>query len=154
MCIRDRCKSIGKALMNLKIKKSRIPEESSVIMGEMLRNNKSLIALELEFNKLADKVVEPIIEGLKANKMIAKLNLKYNNIEKSGTIIGAMLKINKTLTKLNLMTNYLDYVSVKDMSEALKVNKTLIDLELSLSLIHICRCRRYAVCRSRWSPYH
>eukprot|EP00826_Nyctotherus_ovalis_P059326 TRINITY_DN8241_c0_g1_i1.p1 TRINITY_DN8241_c0_g1~~TRINITY_DN8241_c0_g1_i1.p1 ORF type:complete len:414 (-),score=137.99 TRINITY_DN8241_c0_g1_i1:17-1258(-) len=26
--------------------------------------------------------------------------------------------------------------------------------ELRLSLIHICRCRRYAVCRSRWSPYH
>eukprot|EP00826_Nyctotherus_ovalis_P022867 TRINITY_DN17653_c0_g1_i3.p1 TRINITY_DN17653_c0_g1~~TRINITY_DN17653_c0_g1_i3.p1 ORF type:complete len:103 (+),score=20.96 TRINITY_DN17653_c0_g1_i3:673-981(+) len=25
---------------------------------------------------------------------------------------------------------------------------------LLLSLIHICRCRRYAVCRSRWSPYH
>eukprot|EP00826_Nyctotherus_ovalis_P003326 TRINITY_DN10675_c0_g4_i1.p1 TRINITY_DN10675_c0_g4~~TRINITY_DN10675_c0_g4_i1.p1 ORF type:complete len:200 (-),score=56.10 TRINITY_DN10675_c0_g4_i1:14-613(-) len=23
-----------------------------------------------------------------------------------------------------------------------------------LSLIHICRCRRYAVCRSRWSPDH
>eukprot|EP00826_Nyctotherus_ovalis_P015517 TRINITY_DN14423_c0_g3_i1.p1 TRINITY_DN14423_c0_g3~~TRINITY_DN14423_c0_g3_i1.p1 ORF type:complete len:249 (+),score=63.16 TRINITY_DN14423_c0_g3_i1:107-853(+) len=26
--------------------------------------------------------------------------------------------------------------------------------EKNLSLIHICRCRRYAVCRSRWSPYH
>ena len=25
---------------------------------------------------------------------------------------------------------------------------------LDLSLIHIRRCRRYAVCRSRWSPYH
>eukprot|EP00826_Nyctotherus_ovalis_P026637 TRINITY_DN2079_c0_g2_i1.p1 TRINITY_DN2079_c0_g2~~TRINITY_DN2079_c0_g2_i1.p1 ORF type:complete len:281 (+),score=48.40 TRINITY_DN2079_c0_g2_i1:156-998(+) len=25
--------------------------------------------------------------------------------------------------------------------------------DLVLSLIHICRCRRYAVCRSRWSPY-
>eukprot|EP00826_Nyctotherus_ovalis_P002616 TRINITY_DN10527_c0_g1_i6.p1 TRINITY_DN10527_c0_g1~~TRINITY_DN10527_c0_g1_i6.p1 ORF type:complete len:106 (-),score=26.86 TRINITY_DN10527_c0_g1_i6:31-348(-) len=25
---------------------------------------------------------------------------------------------------------------------------------ICLSLIHICRCRRYAVCRSRWSPYH
>eukprot|EP00826_Nyctotherus_ovalis_P024321 TRINITY_DN18827_c0_g1_i1.p1 TRINITY_DN18827_c0_g1~~TRINITY_DN18827_c0_g1_i1.p1 ORF type:complete len:307 (+),score=63.07 TRINITY_DN18827_c0_g1_i1:45-965(+) len=24
----------------------------------------------------------------------------------------------------------------------------------NLSLIHICRCRRYAVCKSRWSPYH
>eukprot|EP00826_Nyctotherus_ovalis_P024861 TRINITY_DN19191_c0_g1_i2.p1 TRINITY_DN19191_c0_g1~~TRINITY_DN19191_c0_g1_i2.p1 ORF type:complete len:169 (-),score=6.36 TRINITY_DN19191_c0_g1_i2:21-506(-) len=28
------------------------------------------------------------------------------------------------------------------------------DSALKLSLIHICRCRRYAVCRSRWSPYH
>eukprot|EP00826_Nyctotherus_ovalis_P011270 TRINITY_DN12941_c0_g2_i4.p1 TRINITY_DN12941_c0_g2~~TRINITY_DN12941_c0_g2_i4.p1 ORF type:complete len:418 (+),score=119.20 TRINITY_DN12941_c0_g2_i4:636-1889(+) len=27
-------------------------------------------------------------------------------------------------------------------------------IALMLSLIHICRCRRYAVCRSRWSPYH
>ena len=26
--------------------------------------------------------------------------------------------------------------------------------EHCLSLIHIWRCRRYAVCRSRWSPYH
>eukprot|EP00826_Nyctotherus_ovalis_P020078 TRINITY_DN16276_c0_g3_i2.p1 TRINITY_DN16276_c0_g3~~TRINITY_DN16276_c0_g3_i2.p1 ORF type:complete len:100 (-),score=16.77 TRINITY_DN16276_c0_g3_i2:13-312(-) len=26
--------------------------------------------------------------------------------------------------------------------------------DMHLSLIHICRCRRYAVCRSRWSPYH
>ena len=23
-----------------------------------------------------------------------------------------------------------------------------------LSLIHICRCRRSTLCRSRWSPYH
>eukprot|EP00826_Nyctotherus_ovalis_P049686 TRINITY_DN6021_c0_g1_i1.p1 TRINITY_DN6021_c0_g1~~TRINITY_DN6021_c0_g1_i1.p1 ORF type:complete len:363 (-),score=92.32 TRINITY_DN6021_c0_g1_i1:22-1110(-) len=29
-----------------------------------------------------------------------------------------------------------------------------IENNLKLSLIHICRCRRYAVCRSRWSPYH
>ena len=24
----------------------------------------------------------------------------------------------------------------------------------TLSLIHIWRCRRYSLCRSRWSPYH
>eukprot|EP00826_Nyctotherus_ovalis_P004846 TRINITY_DN11076_c0_g1_i5.p1 TRINITY_DN11076_c0_g1~~TRINITY_DN11076_c0_g1_i5.p1 ORF type:complete len:355 (-),score=97.79 TRINITY_DN11076_c0_g1_i5:22-1086(-) len=30
----------------------------------------------------------------------------------------------------------------------------LVVLIIGLSLIHICRCRRYAVCRSRWSPYH
>eukprot|EP00826_Nyctotherus_ovalis_P044671 TRINITY_DN4840_c0_g1_i3.p2 TRINITY_DN4840_c0_g1~~TRINITY_DN4840_c0_g1_i3.p2 ORF type:complete len:112 (-),score=28.67 TRINITY_DN4840_c0_g1_i3:20-355(-) len=26
--------------------------------------------------------------------------------------------------------------------------------DLLLSLIHICRCRRSTLCRSRWSPYH
>ena len=25
---------------------------------------------------------------------------------------------------------------------------------IELSLIHICRCRRYSFCSSRWSPYH
>ena len=30
--------------------------------------------------------------------------------------------------------------------------KSLMDLRLSL--IHICRCRRLLTCRSRWSPYH
>eukprot|EP00826_Nyctotherus_ovalis_P009115 TRINITY_DN12390_c0_g1_i2.p1 TRINITY_DN12390_c0_g1~~TRINITY_DN12390_c0_g1_i2.p1 ORF type:complete len:268 (-),score=53.68 TRINITY_DN12390_c0_g1_i2:16-819(-) len=33
-------------------------------------------------------------------------------------------------------------------------NEVQPDLDSMLSLIHICRCRRYAVCRSRWSPYH
>eukprot|EP00826_Nyctotherus_ovalis_P021315 TRINITY_DN16851_c0_g1_i3.p2 TRINITY_DN16851_c0_g1~~TRINITY_DN16851_c0_g1_i3.p2 ORF type:complete len:389 (-),score=85.65 TRINITY_DN16851_c0_g1_i3:17-1183(-) len=30
----------------------------------------------------------------------------------------------------------------------------LTELKYSLSLIHICRCRRIERCRSRWSPYH
>eukprot|EP00826_Nyctotherus_ovalis_P022380 TRINITY_DN17376_c0_g2_i1.p1 TRINITY_DN17376_c0_g2~~TRINITY_DN17376_c0_g2_i1.p1 ORF type:complete len:204 (+),score=0.01 TRINITY_DN17376_c0_g2_i1:32-613(+) len=34
------------------------------------------------------------------------------------------------------------------------VSRNVFNIKKSLSLIHICRCRRYAVCRSRWSPYH
>eukprot|EP00826_Nyctotherus_ovalis_P034349 TRINITY_DN2844_c0_g2_i4.p3 TRINITY_DN2844_c0_g2~~TRINITY_DN2844_c0_g2_i4.p3 ORF type:complete len:217 (+),score=65.46 TRINITY_DN2844_c0_g2_i4:468-1118(+) len=43
--------------------------------------------------------------------------------------------------------------SDKKHNEEEKV-KTVRENGISLSLIHICRCRRYAVCRSRWSPYH
>ena len=35
--------------------------------------------------------------------------------------------------------------------------KTLADWRQQfqvLSLIHICRCRRYSLCRSRWSAFH
>eukprot|EP00826_Nyctotherus_ovalis_P024717 TRINITY_DN19080_c0_g1_i1.p1 TRINITY_DN19080_c0_g1~~TRINITY_DN19080_c0_g1_i1.p1 ORF type:complete len:141 (+),score=29.10 TRINITY_DN19080_c0_g1_i1:73-495(+) len=40
----------------------------------------------------------------------------------------------------------LSYYHNENINELLSLHK--------LSLIHICRCRRYAVCRSRWSPYH
>ena len=30
----------------------------------------------------------------------------------------------------------------------------ILNCTLYLSLIHIWRCRRYSLCRSRWSPYH
>eukprot|EP00826_Nyctotherus_ovalis_P021220 TRINITY_DN1680_c0_g1_i15.p2 TRINITY_DN1680_c0_g1~~TRINITY_DN1680_c0_g1_i15.p2 ORF type:complete len:110 (+),score=31.34 TRINITY_DN1680_c0_g1_i15:102-431(+) len=32
--------------------------------------------------------------------------------------------------------------------------KTMMRTWYKLSLIHICRCRRSTLCRSRWSPYH
>ena len=30
----------------------------------------------------------------------------------------------------------------------------MLQIYIFLSLIHIWRCRRYSLCRSRWSPYH
>ena len=39
--------------------------------------------------------------------------------------------------------------------EAYKQSKEYAGEDMqALTHIHICRCRRYAVCRSRWSPYH
>ena len=40
-----------------------------------------------------------------------------------------------------------------EFSKSLPTNHFISSL-MALSLIHIWRCRRYAVCRSRWSPYH
>ena len=43
----------------------------------------------------------------------------------------------------------LDYFVIEVSSFQIERTKSL-----SLSLIHICRCRRSTLCRSRWSPYH
>eukprot|EP00826_Nyctotherus_ovalis_P002662 TRINITY_DN10537_c0_g1_i4.p1 TRINITY_DN10537_c0_g1~~TRINITY_DN10537_c0_g1_i4.p1 ORF type:complete len:112 (-),score=0.83 TRINITY_DN10537_c0_g1_i4:10-345(-) len=43
---------------------------------------------------------------------------------------------------------------LQNLNELLPKIKPETTSNLDLSLIHICRCRRYAVCRSRWSPYH
>ena len=51
----------------------------------------------------------------------------------------------------SLIRNYLPL----EKGVALHLNKIESPLlKDALSLIHIWRCRRYAVCRSRWSPYH
>eukprot|EP00826_Nyctotherus_ovalis_P028798 TRINITY_DN22704_c0_g3_i1.p2 TRINITY_DN22704_c0_g3~~TRINITY_DN22704_c0_g3_i1.p2 ORF type:complete len:113 (+),score=43.95 TRINITY_DN22704_c0_g3_i1:467-805(+) len=58
--------------------------------------------------------------------------------------------------KLNELANELENNNkelngLKEINEKIEEEKNVL---LDLSLIHICRCRRYAVCRSRWSPYH
>ena len=34
------------------------------------------------------------------------------------------------------------------------IDHFIADKTMQLSLFPICRCRRYAVCRGRWSPLH
>ena len=41
------------------------------------------------------------------------------------------------------------------VAEQPELDKMEADLtELLLSLIPICRCRRYSLCRCRWAPFH
>ena len=45
------------------------------------------------------------------------------------------------------------FVTVMDLDKVLhKIEES--EMPQILSLIHILRCRRYSLCRSRWSPYH
>ena len=55
----------------------------------------------------------------------------------------------------NIQHSQNDYISIirKDWSFIGKLNKVQRNI-LCLSLIHIWRCRRSTLCRSRWSPYH
>eukprot|EP00826_Nyctotherus_ovalis_P018377 TRINITY_DN15501_c0_g1_i7.p2 TRINITY_DN15501_c0_g1~~TRINITY_DN15501_c0_g1_i7.p2 ORF type:complete len:136 (+),score=29.10 TRINITY_DN15501_c0_g1_i7:379-786(+) len=48
----------------------------------------------------------------------------------------------------------LEWVLLDTFTEYTVFSTLQIKVSPKLSLIHICRCRRYAVCRSRWSPYH
>eukprot|EP00826_Nyctotherus_ovalis_P061968 TRINITY_DN8885_c0_g1_i1.p2 TRINITY_DN8885_c0_g1~~TRINITY_DN8885_c0_g1_i1.p2 ORF type:complete len:179 (-),score=35.03 TRINITY_DN8885_c0_g1_i1:8-544(-) len=55
---------------------------------------------------------------------------------------------NASYEHLSIILTHGDKLSSHELEEAIARMTT------ELSLIHICRCRRYAVCRSRWSPYH
>ena len=53
-------------------------------------------------------------------------------------------------TSTNYSSQYITFNPGKEIRE-FQINNLFI---FNLSLIHIWRCRRYSLCRSRWSPYH
>eukprot|EP00826_Nyctotherus_ovalis_P008233 TRINITY_DN1212_c0_g4_i2.p1 TRINITY_DN1212_c0_g4~~TRINITY_DN1212_c0_g4_i2.p1 ORF type:complete len:321 (-),score=79.05 TRINITY_DN1212_c0_g4_i2:21-983(-) len=61
---------------------------------------------------------------------------------------------NKFMANTRLLLENIPIRELKEKKKKAFVIKLIYEALNLLSLIHICRCRRYAVCRSRWSPYH
>ena len=79
------------------------------------------------------------------------------------TVTLQMLTIIEQLLFLLLFLNYLSLLLLNNLPVCLMMTSTNLALSqgtplafalVSLSLIHIWRCRRSYACRSRWSPYH
>eukprot|EP00826_Nyctotherus_ovalis_P023251 TRINITY_DN17883_c0_g1_i1.p1 TRINITY_DN17883_c0_g1~~TRINITY_DN17883_c0_g1_i1.p1 ORF type:complete len:250 (-),score=65.83 TRINITY_DN17883_c0_g1_i1:15-764(-) len=88
-------------------------------------------------------------------KIACEKNVKVKDVVfRQFTQLATQLEINKQsiMAKINSVLGDLIAGNIHSRNEANNLdNKKNV---YKLSLIHICRCRRYAVCRSRWSPYH
>eukprot|EP00826_Nyctotherus_ovalis_P011559 TRINITY_DN13001_c0_g1_i1.p1 TRINITY_DN13001_c0_g1~~TRINITY_DN13001_c0_g1_i1.p1 ORF type:complete len:123 (+),score=17.96 TRINITY_DN13001_c0_g1_i1:322-690(+) len=62
---------------------------------------------------------------------------------------GASVRTDAEKTLLALCNNLSMQCKINHY-DITKVQIKLTNRSIQLSLIHICRCRRYAVCRSRW----
>eukprot|EP00826_Nyctotherus_ovalis_P041527 TRINITY_DN4198_c0_g2_i1.p1 TRINITY_DN4198_c0_g2~~TRINITY_DN4198_c0_g2_i1.p1 ORF type:complete len:106 (+),score=8.20 TRINITY_DN4198_c0_g2_i1:480-797(+) len=93
------------------------------------------------------------------------MNLVFTERTRSGIFLLYSNDTNKVFIKVaaELKSSDLLFFAVNASEKEGKIlydnlrigTKNLPHIEIiKLSLIHICRCRRYAVCRSRWSPYH
>eukprot|EP00826_Nyctotherus_ovalis_P045191 TRINITY_DN496_c0_g1_i10.p1 TRINITY_DN496_c0_g1~~TRINITY_DN496_c0_g1_i10.p1 ORF type:complete len:206 (-),score=34.40 TRINITY_DN496_c0_g1_i10:29-646(-) len=82
--------------------------------------------------------------GCNCNKTLCVRN--YCSCYRNGQECGESCKCMGCVNKNEITTS--------EHKTSMSEGKKLFDIECNLSLIHICRCRRYAVCRSRWSPYH
>ena len=82
-------------------------------------------------NKFSDIDMTCFLYTYKIFFMVAWYNRPYQN------------QISANLSNEKIETQNINYFVKMSMSSP-----------ISLSLIHIWRCRRYSLCRSRWSPYH
>eukprot|EP00826_Nyctotherus_ovalis_P024273 TRINITY_DN18799_c0_g2_i2.p1 TRINITY_DN18799_c0_g2~~TRINITY_DN18799_c0_g2_i2.p1 ORF type:complete len:326 (+),score=56.18 TRINITY_DN18799_c0_g2_i2:121-1098(+) len=104
-------------------------------------------------SKLRDKVVK-LYETGKFNTEIVVANI----LEVLATVIPDKDPDIKKKREMSMMSMFylIKVIEEKQANSFSNLTKRAIPCTLRcyLSLIHICRCRRYAVCRSRWSPYH
>lgn len=82
-------------------------------------------------NKIGDAQIRTLVEKLKNNTIVQRLDLSYNKIGNEGAkALAEMLKTNKTLKELSLSVNQIGDVGATALAEALKTNATLLQLGL------------------------
>jgi len=96
-----------------------------------LKKNSSLTKLNLAGTKIGDEGTNCIVEVLKHNHTLRVLNLKNNKISAQGAkLIAEYLKTNPSLTTLDLQDNDINTEGAKILAEALKTNYFLTTLSL------------------------
>ncbi|MGC0372151.1 MAG: hypothetical protein DGJ47_000857 [Rickettsiaceae bacterium] len=144
-------------IKTLNIGNNNLSENTLEMLAKALRHNKSITNLNLCWNKTKGKSTGDILNALKKNNTLQKLNL-YNNeigreeayhlnklvntnlqildlgsnpIEKEGAkFLSQALRSNSSLTHLDLSRTNLGAAGVKLLSESLSLNKSLIYLNL------------------------
>eukprot|EP00826_Nyctotherus_ovalis_P019184 TRINITY_DN15869_c0_g1_i1.p1 TRINITY_DN15869_c0_g1~~TRINITY_DN15869_c0_g1_i1.p1 ORF type:complete len:175 (+),score=29.80 TRINITY_DN15869_c0_g1_i1:80-604(+) len=91
---------------------------------------------------------------LKLAVIIIRLSHVMNDEQQKLEFLQQGVSLLKSIPYESITVSKESVEEVKSLANALELYLGKWDSILKLSLIHICRCRRYAVCRSRWSPYH
>jgi len=97
----------------------------------MLKDNETLLILEIHCNSIGDEGAIAFAEMLKVNTTLKTLNLYRNKIGGEGAeALAKALEVNKTLTHFYIGCNNIGDVGAKDLADMLKVNRTLNLLDI------------------------
>ncbi|XP_069786301.1 leucine-rich repeat-containing protein 45 isoform X2 [Narcine bancroftii] len=118
----------------LDIKGNNLRAAGAEALGKLLRQNKSLKRLILEWNALGmwEEGFCIFCEGVKANKHLKYLDLRSNQVNHLGVgELALALKHNDTLEELDLRWNNVGLIGGRALLNALQQNKSLVRLELA-----------------------
>ncbi len=100
-------------------------------LGEALAENKTLVSLHLDGNKLGDTGAAVVAEALKKNATLTYLNMSDASIGDAGALaLADALKQNSALKMLILNFNEFGDAGAAALAEALKANRTLENLDV------------------------
>lgn len=113
-------------------------DEGAYCFADLIYNSNFLIALDLGSNRMTDNGTRTIFSSLKTNNSVSCLNIGSKtsigrNIIGPKTVkeISEMLKENRIISELNLSMTELNSINIPGICPGLTVNKTLTHLNLS-----------------------
>lgn len=144
-------------LLGLHLARMKIGNNDVAVLCQVLGNNTTLQKLELEGNEIEPKGAAELAEALKTNCTLRFLDLELNPLTKlnkkevmeaaqdydnSGIrALSEMLKVNKTLLVLNLARTGINKSGAEYLVEAMKVNNTLISMDLMENNLTVLQTR-------------
>ncbi len=124
------------SLLTLNLSRKNITDEQAKEIAEMLKKNKKLRRVELEGNFIGPEGLIHIADALKVNKTLRYIDLENNNLTSKGqedkgikAICDSLTK-NSMLVSLNISNNSLNSDCGTHLKDCLKLNSTLIHLEI------------------------
>merc|ERR1719473_151463 len=111
-----------------------IGDEGVAEVAKFVRDNSFVKYLDLRGNNIQAKGAIALANGIKLNRSLRSLNLKWNAIGKDPTGVSALcdaLKSNLTIGHVDLRNNRINNIGAKHIAEMLKANTTITHLDLS-----------------------
>ena len=103
-------------------------------LSECLKEDDMLLELNMSNNQIIRGREKKIIEAIKVNKTLLKLDASLMKMQDE-SCISDCLKINKSLKELNMSENEITSNGAKEIATAIRVNTTLEKLDLSCNAL-------------------
>ena len=123
-----------KRIRYLDLRKNNITKEGATIISEFLRINKTLIKLDISNNNKTEfnsEGIKYIISGLITSPSIKYVDFSDMNITGCGEHISDLILDNNSLESLILKNNDLNKNDYKNIFEAIKICKSLKEIDIS-----------------------
>ncbi|CAF1551336.1 unnamed protein product [Didymodactylos carnosus] len=118
----------------LDISKNKIGDAGALALAELLNILNSLMEVNMIGNEITSKAGSEIGKILKTNRTLINIDLTYNKIDDDGILIFAdLLKITIILKIFNLSRNCFTDKSAIALIAALKENNSIIYLDISIN---------------------
>lgn len=111
-----------------------MPDDGVVETSKFVRDNPFVKYLDLRGNNIQAKGAIALANGVKLNRSLRALNLKWNAIGKDPSGVSALcdaLKSNLTILQVDFRNNCINHVGAKHIGQLLKDNSTITHFDLS-----------------------